>query len=117
MVEVYKILTGIDKADKTQLFILNRDARTRGHSLKLCKKQFRLDIRKHTFSQRTINWWNSLPEEVISAESLNQFKSNLNREWMDLNLKFHPDCYIPFSNTTGLNYRDGPGRRNVYGLV
>ncbi|MES9884550.1 MAG: reverse transcriptase family protein [Sedimenticola sp.] len=115
MVEVYKILTGIDKADKTQLFILNRDTRTRGHSLKLCKKQFRLDIRKHSFSQRTINWWNSLPEEIISAESVNQFKSKLNREWMELNIKFQPDCYIPFSNTTGLFYRDGPERRNVYG--
>ncbi len=38
MIEVYKILTGVDKADKAQLFTMSTSTRTRGHSLKLQKK-------------------------------------------------------------------------------
>ncbi len=76
MVEVFKILNGIDKADKDQIFQMNTDMRTRGHQMKLHKKQFRLDIRKHTFSQRVINTWNSLPANIVTAESINQFKED-----------------------------------------
>ena len=36
-------------------FSLKKDSRTRGHEVKLVKDQCRLDIRKHSFSQRTIN--------------------------------------------------------------
>ena len=33
---------------------------TRGHSFTLVKKQNRLDVRKFSFSQRSINVWNKL---------------------------------------------------------
>ena len=33
---------------------------TRGHNYTLVKKQSRLDVRKYSFSQRTINVWNKL---------------------------------------------------------
>ena len=33
---------------------------TRGHSYTLVKKQGRLDVRKYSFSQRTINVWNNV---------------------------------------------------------
>ena len=35
-------------------FSLKKDSRTRGHGVKLVKDQCRLDIRKSSFSQRTI---------------------------------------------------------------
>ena len=35
-------------------FSLKKDSRTRGHEVKLVKDQRRLDIRKYSFSQRTI---------------------------------------------------------------
>ena len=38
-------------------FLLNKDNRTR-HQVTLVKDQFKLDIRKFLFSQRTINEWN-----------------------------------------------------------
>ena len=34
---------------------LKKDSRTRGHEVKLVKDQYRLDIRKYSFSQRTVN--------------------------------------------------------------
>ena len=38
---------------------------------------FRLDIRKHSFSQRTINEWNTLSTDCVTASSVNMFKSKV----------------------------------------
>ena len=38
---------------------------TRGHNFTLVKKQSRLDVRKFSFSQRTINVWNTLSAEYM----------------------------------------------------
>ena len=40
---------------------------TRGHKFRLVKKQSRLDVRKFSFSQRTINVWNKLSTECVHA--------------------------------------------------
>ena len=42
MIQVYKIMHGIDKVDKDKFFTLNRYYTTRGHSLKLIKKKIAL---------------------------------------------------------------------------
>ena len=55
MVEVFKIMNGIDNSDKDQLFSVQSESRTRRHSQKLFKKQFRLDIRKHFFSHKELS--------------------------------------------------------------
>ena len=39
--------------------------------------QCRLDIRKHSFSQRTINEWNKLSTDRVTASSLNMFKNKV----------------------------------------
>ena len=54
-IEVFKILNGYENIDRNTLFSLKKDSRTRGHEIKLVKDQCRLDIRKYSFSQRTIN--------------------------------------------------------------
>ena len=54
MVEVFKIMNGIDKSDKDKLFTVQSEARTRGHTKKLFKKQFKLDLRKHFFSHKEL---------------------------------------------------------------
>ena len=74
MVEVFKIINGIDKSDIDQLFSVQSESRSRGHSQKLFKEQFRLDLRKHFFSQRVVDEWNSLSEEIVTSETVNQFK-------------------------------------------
>ena len=45
-----------------------------GHHLKLYKRQCRLQQRANFFTQRIINQWNSLPDEVVSAPTLSIFK-------------------------------------------
>jgi len=45
----------------------------RGHSLKLNKKRVRLHVAKFSFSNRVVNEWNILDEEIISGCSLADF--------------------------------------------
>ena len=56
--------------------ILNTDSRTRGYSMKLLKES-RLNISKFFFSNQGISCWNSLPNYVIAAESINSLKIRL----------------------------------------
>jgi len=49
----------------------------RGDSLKLNKKRVRLDVAKFSFSNRVVNEWNILDEEIISGCSLAGFKWKL----------------------------------------
>ena len=76
-IEVFKILNGYENIDINVFFSLKKDSRTRGHEVKLVKDQCRLDINKHSFSQRTINEWNNLPSDCVTASSVNMFKKRL----------------------------------------
>ena len=42
------------------------------------KKQNRLDVRKFSFSQRTINVWNKLLEECVRSSSV-KFKNKIEK--------------------------------------
>ena len=48
-------------------FSLKKDSRTRGHEVTLVKDQCRLDIRKYSLSQTTINEWNKLSTDCVTA--------------------------------------------------
>ena len=76
-IEVFKILNGYENIDRNMFFSLKKDSRTRGHEVKLVKDQCRLDIRKHLFSQRTINEWNKLSTDCVTASSVNMFKNKV----------------------------------------
>ena len=76
-IEVFKILNGYENIDRNMFFSLKKDSRTRGHEVKLVKDQCRLDIRKHSFSQRKINEWNKLSTDCVTASSVNMFKNKV----------------------------------------
>ena len=52
---------------------------SRGHSYTLEKKQSRLDVRKYSLSQRTINVWNNLSTDCVHACSVNMFKNKIDK--------------------------------------
>ena len=54
-IEVFKILNGYENIDSNIVFKIKQSKITRGHNFTLVKKQSRLDVRKLSFSQRTIN--------------------------------------------------------------
>ena len=106
---MYKILHNIDKVSKSKLFTLSDYASTRGNSLKLFKRRSRLQIRANSFSNRVVDVWNSLPDSVVQAPSLNCFKMRLNSLWHDHPNKFDPACYVP-GQTTRRQYPNASGR-------
>ena len=77
MIETYKLLRGFYDIDWSNLFTFNPASHTRGHHLKLNKRQCRLQLRANFFTQRVLNQWNSLPDEVVSAPTISILKKRL----------------------------------------
>ena len=65
--DCYKLLRGFCDIDWSNLFQPSIPHQSRGHHLKLYKRQCRLQLRANFFTQRVINQWNSIPDEVVSA--------------------------------------------------
>ena len=77
LIFTYKIVFGLVNNAASDLFTLTSSVnvnRTRGHAYKLFPHQNRIDVRKHFFSERVINTWNSLPAETKHFSSLPVFK-------------------------------------------
>ena len=79
LIETFKMVKDLNNVNYTKFFHLSANNKTRGNSLKLEKKQCNNNIRQSFFSQRIVNEWNKLPEEVVAAESVNSFKNRLDK--------------------------------------
>lgn len=82
LIQVFKIIKGIDKVDYRHFFeiaVTDRSHTTRGHSLKIIKGGCKYDIRKKFFSQRVVNAWNGLSQYVVDAVTVNSFKNRLDK--------------------------------------
>ena len=81
LIQVFKLIKGIDRVDYNKFFQLVDNSRTRGHRFKIVKVRSRLDIRNKSFSQRVVNSWNLLPADIVEAETVNSFKNRLDKFW------------------------------------
>ena len=79
MIEAFKLLKGIAKLDYSLIFKLSGDSKVRGHTYKIVKNSFRLDVRKNFFSNRVVDAWNELPQYVVDAETVNSYKASLDK--------------------------------------
>ena len=52
---MFKIVNGYENIESNLFFEIKESKITRGHNFTLVKKQSRLDVRKFSFSQRSIN--------------------------------------------------------------
>ncbi len=89
MVETFKVMNCVyDRSVSEGLFMKQDESVTRGHEKKIFKQRPRLDIRKHSFCNRVVNSWNSLPNSVVNATSVLDFERRLDRVWKNQKLKF-----------------------------
>ena len=82
MIQVFKILNSIDRVDPNYFFKINERS-SRKNSKKLFKPRHNKDVRGNSFSHRVIDDWNSLPENVTKAETVNAFKNRLDKAWKE----------------------------------
>ena len=78
LIETFKLVKGITKVDHETFFTINENI-SRGNMYKFVKYRSRLNIRASFFSQRVVNDWNKLPNDVVSADSVNAFKNRLDK--------------------------------------
>ena len=82
LIETYKLLTNKEDIDSQQFFQLTEDPyQLRGNNRRTYKVRSRGEIRRNFFSQRVLDHWNNLPQEIIVTDSVNIFKSRLDKFW------------------------------------
>ena len=74
MILTYKILKDHVDTNPSLFFKRNDSSRTRGHELKLFKSRSCLDVRKYVSSNRIVEDWNKLPNNVIQSPSVKEFE-------------------------------------------
>jgi hypothetical protein len=88
LIEVYKILNGLEGLREEDSFVRRSNVvtggmpirtNTRGNSFKLYKKGVKLDVAKYSFGNRVVDSWNKLPDTVVKAETVNAFKGRLDK--------------------------------------
>lgn len=101
MITVYKYLTGRNYMSNDSLLPVANDARLRGHPYKLVKRCCNTSVRQHFFSFRVVNGWNILPEDVVTAPTLNCFKSRIDKVWGDCCYMTDPEVFGRRANLIG----------------
>ena len=80
---VYKIIKGFCDVDKKTWFSLvgasDRNTRLTSCPMNIKQQRFRTDVRKYFFSNRVVNYWNSLPVDVKMSNSISEFKNKLKK--------------------------------------
>jgi len=100
MIEVYKILTNKYDSNVNLNLQQSQNSITRGHNLKLVNSRCHYDLRKYSFTVRIVNTWNSLPESVITAGTIDTFKNRLDKFWRNQDILFDYKA-----NLTGIGNR------------
>jgi len=96
MIEVYKILSGVYDVHVCPTLLRSEEVRTRGNCLKLKTNRTKYDIRKYSFCNRIVKIWNSLPDEIVAADSVNCFKNKLDLYWSkeDIYYNYEADLFV-----------------------
>ena len=81
MILVYQIFHGLIDINPSIFFAPATVSTTRGHNYKIFKPHSQCLTRSNFFSNRVINDWNSLPTNIVNANSINNFKSLLDEHW------------------------------------
>ena len=100
VIEIFKIING--KYDRNAIPMLNKshNQNTRGNSFKLNIERTKYNKRKYSFCIRSASVWNSLPENVVQATSLNSFKNKVDKFWSTQDVLYNWEAQL-----TGIGVR------------
>ena len=87
MIQVYKIFNGKYDEEVTRHYESHYDLR--GHQFSIYQSQIHSDIRKFNFANRVASLWNSLPEAVVCADTVDTLKNRLDKFWQDQEVIFN----------------------------
>ena len=90
IIEVFKIFEGYNDVNYKKFFDQPVASITRGHKYKITKNRCNTNIRQNFFTNRIIKTWNNLPENIINSESIETFKTRLERFWANLSIRYTP---------------------------
>ena len=76
-----RCFTFAESRTRGHCYKLIAESRTRGHCYKLIIPRSETSFRLRSFSQRVITDWNSLPYDVVTAQTLNSFKNRVDKFW------------------------------------
>ena len=79
LIQVFKIIRGIDNMDYSKYFAIDNSNYTRGNGCKIIGKSFNSNESKNFFFNRIVNLWNGLPREVIECSTVDTFKRHLDK--------------------------------------
>ncbi len=99
MIEVFKIMNEYYDKDAS-VHLPQQVGITRGNDKKLSHRRCDKDIRKHFFTNRIVTMWNSLPNDLVNAPSINSFKNRLDAFWDRQPVKYSYE--EPYLYGTGL---------------
>ena len=85
-------------AIQAKLFLILEKRTSKGHQFTLEHKRLYTPSRVNYFANRVVNNWNSLPDNVVGAGTLNMFKNSLDRLWSTQDLLFNYRAAIEKSN-------------------
>ena len=90
LIEMFKITHGMyDPVTTRSLFSLNLMENTRGHEFKLTKQNVCSKKFANFYTNRIVNAWNSLPNDIVTAGTVNAFKNNLDKFYKEHLYKTH----------------------------
>ena len=89
LIEAFKYIRGFYDVSRPHFDLASgKSLSTRGNSLKLNKHQHgkgkSCSVRNNFFTERIFEDWNSLPDEVVLAPTINAFKNRLDKFWLYL---------------------------------
>ena len=88
MIEVFKIIKNKYDYKVAPELIHNINKATRGNDFRLSKNRSHYDLRKFSFTNKIVNIWNSLPNVVVDVDSVDFFKTRLDKFWTFQDVKY-----------------------------
>jgi hypothetical protein len=79
LIQVFKIIKGIDNMAADKYFNIDRSNFTRSNGYKIIGNRFNCIDSKKIFFNRVVNLWNKLPRDIVNCNTVLTFKNYLDK--------------------------------------